>query len=175
MAERESLGARLWRWRMHALTLLVVLLTVTQIWTLYTMARLRNVAQAQLDDLADQIEQAEGQSIVVEIGLDRPLPVRAQVPLRQRLTVPIRASVPVSQDLRVPLSTPLGTAELPVPLRLSIPISLTVPVEIDQTVAVSTSVDLGGRAPVRIPIRETSLAEYLRRLRERLRALSGEF
>lgn len=173
--DEETPWARLWRWRMHALTLLLVLLTLTQIWTLYTLARLRNVAHAQLDDLTAQIERAEGESIAASIALERPLPVRAEVPIRQRLTVPIRATVPISQDLRVPLSTPLGSVELPIPLRLSVPISLSVPVEIDQSVAISTTVDLSGRTPIRIPIRETSLADYLRRLRERLAALSGEF
>ncbi|GAB4208241.1 MAG: hypothetical protein OHK0022_37510 [Roseiflexaceae bacterium] len=159
------------RWTVELLIGLLTLSLLTQAWTLYTLARLRGAAITQIDALAGQLDQAERERLSATVLIDRPLPLRAAVPIRQRLTVPISTTVPISQQFTLPLSTPLGSVDLPIPLRLDVPFSAEVPVTIAQTVDISTTVDLDLRVPVDVPISDTSLAEPLRRLREQLAQL----
>lgn len=158
-------------WALGLLTVLLVLSLLTQVWTLYRLARVRDAAVTQIDALTAQLDQAEHQHLSANILIDRPLPLRATVPISQRLIVPISTTVPISQQFELPLSTPLGTVELPIPLRLDVPLNAEVPVTFAQTVDISTTIDLDLRLPVSVPISDTSLVEPLRRLREQLRQL----
>ncbi|HEU4325359.1 MAG TPA: hypothetical protein VFS21_19605 [Roseiflexaceae bacterium] len=164
-------GAKRRRWKVDLLTALLTLSLLTQAWTLYTLARLRSTAVAQIDALAEQLDQAERQRLSATVLIDRPLPLRAAVPISQRLTIPISTTVPISQQFVLPLSTPLGSVDLPIPLRLDVPFRAEVPITFAQTVDISTTVDLDLQLPISVPISDTSLAEPLRQLREQLRQL----
>ncbi len=164
-------GVRRRRWKVELLTALLTLSLLAQAWTLYTLARVRGAAVAQIDALAAQLDQAERQRLSATVLIDRPLPLRAAVPISQRLTVPISTTVHIDQQFELPLSTPLGSVNLPVPLRLDVPFRAEVPVTFAQTVDISTTVDLDLQLPISVPISDTSLAEPLRQLREQLRQL----
>jgi hypothetical protein len=139
-------------------------------WTFMTIQRTRAVAQEQVAILAEQVQDAKTETLTTDIHIRQDVPIQMSVPVQRQFDVPIDTSIPIEQnvDMRA------AGLNLRVPLSLNVPISMTVPVDIDETVDVNTSVQIDVDLPIRVPISETNLADYLDRLHRALVDLDRE-
>lgn len=155
-------------WVVYALLAMISLSLLLHLITWLAINRLRGIAREQIQALAQEIEQAENDVFTMNLELNQPVPIRAAIPINQQLTIPINTTVALSETFNVPLDTPLGSFNIPVPINADIPINTEVPISVRETVSVSTTVDLDLDVPISVPIRETSLASYLKDLRQKL-------
>lgn len=132
----------------------------------------RNVIREQSDELAAQIGQAEAETFTLNVAVKRTVPIKTTVPVKKQITVPISTTVAIDQTFNVPVQTAFGNFSIPIPIKVDVPIRTNVPVNIDETVDVNTSIDLDMDVPISVPVAQTSVADYLERLRKALLDLS---
>lgn len=158
----EHRRSHLWRsWTIRTLSALLVMSLLLHIAELSIIIRTQSMAREQVRNLASALGQARNETFSTTLDLQQQVPVRANVPIRENMTIPISTSIDINQNISVPLDTPLGTVQVPVPLNMTVPVSTSVPIDINQTVEISTSVDLNLNVPIDIPLAETSLGQYL--------------
>jgi len=150
----------------------VVILVVLALLTLLSLAangvvvfgllRARDIALDAVTDARQQVKSLGRDTIAYTFELDQEIPIAATVPVEEEVIVPINTSVPISTSVTVPVNTGvLGTYNIDVPVQTVIPVDLQFDVPVSQTVDISTTVRLQTEVPIRIPIDETPLAEYL--------------
>ncbi|RME78802.1 MAG: hypothetical protein D6784_01920 [Chloroflexi bacterium] len=165
-----------------ALSLLLNFLLLWQWWqfrrqALQVVQTVQPVVQQGLAQAVSDLQAFEQSTIHFDVALNQPVPVQAEIPLRQSLDVPIQTTVPIRQNIQTTVMIdPLGTGltvpvDINAPIDLEVPIDTVVPVSIDQTFPVSTTVSMDLTVPVDIRVAETDLAGYIARLRATLQAL----
>jgi hypothetical protein len=142
------------------------------IFELAVIIQARTVAREQVSSLAAAVGKARQDVFTANIAVKQAVPVHAAVPVQQNFSIPISTTVAINQSAEVPLNTPFGQYNVPVPLNFQVPVNTTVPIAINRTIDINTTVDLDLTVPLKIPIAETSLADYLTELQRDLEELS---
>lgn len=155
-------------WVTYALLGMIIVSLLLHLLTWISITQIRALARAQVADLAAQVGEAQNDVIEANFPVSQQVPIRATIPVNKQLTVPVSTTVNINDSVNVPLAG----FDFAVPIRASVPINTTVPITIDQTVDVSTTVALDLDVPVRIPIAETSLKDYLQQLKQQLLELA---
>ena len=125
-------------------------------------------------DLADQLDTFSQQTINYSVHITQTVPVRADVPFSQTMTVPFNVNVPVSTTVKVSKEIPVvGQITFDVPIQTEVPVSLSVPIEISRTLAVNTDVPLSLDVPLQIPLKDTSLKTALDGIIKALNSFAG--
>lgn len=158
----------------RVLTALIVASLLLHFVELLAIIRTRLFIKEQITALTAEVAQARQEVFSAQFALDQAVPVRADVPIQQTLRVPISTTVTINDQVDVPLTTPLGDVTIPVPLNINVPVNTNVPVNISETVTISTTVDLNLDVPVRVPVSETSFADYLESLERYLTDLQSK-
>jgi hypothetical protein len=160
------------------LALLVLASLALNLLIVVQLASARRAVLRLAEEAARELAPLEEAHIRYDVQVRQSLPVAAQVPFRENLTVPIQATIPVSvvvpihQRVEVPVDAGLlrfnleFPLDLDVPVRLEVPVDLQVPVAISRTVDLSTTVPVSLTIPVDIPLADTPLGPALRRARE---------
>lgn len=157
-------------WVTYALLGMVIVSLLLHLLTWISITQFRALARAQVSELAKQVGEAQDDVLSADFPVEQLVPIRATIPVNKQLTIPVSTTVDVNDSVTVPLAG----FEFPVPIRASVPINTTVPIVINQTVEVSTTVALKLDVPVRIPIAETSLKQYLQDLEQQLQKLAEQ-
>lgn len=178
MQLRKGLGAlrqrvQLWRrWTTHVISALIAISLLLHILELAVIIRTRAVAREQVNNLATAMGNAKQDVLTANIALKQAVPIHAAIPVQQNFSIPISTTVAIHQSIEVPLNTPFGQYNVPVPLNFQVPVNTIVPIAINRTIDVDTTVNLDLSVPIKIPIAETSLADYLTELQRYLEELS---
>lgn len=135
-------------------------------WLAFTQVRV--LAKNQIQQLAVQLGEAQNSTLTADFPVSQRVPIRASIPVNKTLVVPVKTTVDVNSTVQVPLAG----FNFDVPIVANIPIDTTVPISFQETVDVSTTVALDINIPIRIPIAETSIANYLEILEAQLRELA---
>lgn len=120
-----------------------------------------NKAETMLDKLANEV-------VSYDIQVNRPIPLKADIPFKQKLDIPINTVIPIDREIQVPFNTPAGDVIIDVPLKTDFPIDMVVPVDFNQTVNVDTVVQLDTTVPVEIAVAKTPLLGYLEQIKQDL-------
>lgn len=135
-------------------------------WLAFTQVRL--LAKDQINTLAAQVGQAQNATLSADFPVSQQVPIRASIPINKTLVVPVKTTVDVNSTVQIPVAG----FNFDVPIVANIPIDTTVPIVFQETVDVSTTVALDINIPIRIPIAETSITEYLKTLEAQLKELA---
>ncbi len=153
---------------MQRLFPIVVLLLVLSLglhaWTLLTLHRTRVLARVQVATLAEQVRVAQDRVVTANIRIQHPVPIEQSIPIEQELDIPINTTIEIEEEVDLSLEG----VNFTIPLELDVPVKTTVPIEIAQTVDISTTLDLDLAVPVSVPVRDTTLSNYLTRLERAL-------
>lgn len=117
-----------------------------------------NKAETMLDKLANEV-------VSYDIQVNRPIPLKADIPFKQKLDIPINTVIPIDREIQVPFKTPAGDVMIDVPLKTDFPIDMVVPIDFNQTVNVDTVVQLDTTVPVEIAVAKTPLLGYLEQIK----------
>lgn len=108
------------------------------------------------------------------------VPIKSKIPLKQSLLIDFEEPLPVKSTIPVDM---LVIDTLPIGIEMSIPVDLMVPVKIpikqsakisfNGPMPVDATIPISMKIPVDIPLEETSLAKYFRKLASGLRGLTS--
>lgn len=115
-------------------------------------------AETTLDKLANEV-------IVYNIKVNQAVPVKADVPLNQKIDIPLDTVIPIDQVIKFPFKTGNTQIELEMPIKADFPIDMVVPVQFNNTISVDTTVQLDTAVPVKIELNKTQLAGYIEQAR----------
>jgi hypothetical protein len=155
---------------LHVMLVLLGISLGLHAWTLSTLHRTRALAHQQITLLTEQIQLVQDDVLTSNLRITHDVPVRARVPVREQILVPINTTVSIQDTVQL---NGAGV-EITLPLALDVPIATTVPVSIDETLDISTTVELDMHLPVSVPVRDTTLTEYLDNLHRALLELDRE-
>lgn len=171
MQPKSATQYTLMLWMVRAGMIVMLVSLVLHAFQLFVIFRTRVVVQQQVALLANQVEEARDDTISLDLQLNQPVPIRADVPIEQNVTIPISTTVRINDEISIPINTPFGSYTLPIPVQTDVPIRMTVPITVDETVNISTTIELDMNVPINLDIDDTSLADYLDRLHEHLTEL----
>lgn len=108
------------------------------------------------------------------------VPIKSKIPLKQSLLIDFEEPLPVKSTIPIDM---LVIDTLPIGIEMSIPVDLMVPVKIpikqsakisfNGPMPVDATIPISMKIPVDIPLEETSLAKYFRKLASGLRGLTS--
>ncbi len=154
---------------------LVILLLILNLILLDSLNLARRTAIETLSQVESTLDRLAGEVIVYQVAVDQAVPIRADVPINQTLSVPLNTVVPLDQIFTVPVQVGATQMELTMPVKTELPLNLVIPVDFNDSIVVNTTVQLETTLPVTIDIAQTPLAGYLQeargelvRLRQRL-------
>jgi hypothetical protein len=122
-------------------------------WRQYTLATIADT-RAIVRDISED-------TFSYTFEMDQEIPVAANVPFRQEITVPINTTVPVNTSVVVPIDLGFTTYNLTVPINTVFPVDMEVTVPISQTVDIVTTVPMDIDVPIEIVIADTPFVSYL--------------
>ncbi len=123
-------------------------------------------AETTLNKLANEV-------IVYNIEVNQAVPVKADVPLNQKIDIPLDTVIPIDQVVKFPFKTGNTQIELEMPIKTDFPINMVVPVQFNNTISVDTTVQLNTTVPVKIELNKTQLAGYIEQARLDVRQLKN--
>jgi hypothetical protein len=124
--------------------------------------KLRQTARGVVGDAQTLLAEMSNDTLSYTVELDQEIPISADVPFNEVLSVPVNTVVPISTTVRVPVDLGFTTYRLTVPIETIVPVDLEATVPVSQVVDVTTIVPLQIAVPIEIHIPETALADYLR-------------
>lgn len=148
------------------LWVLVVILVIFNLALLYGLNLARLIAIETLSGAETMLDRLAGETIIYNIALNQPVPMKADIPFNQTVEIPVNTTVPIDQQVRLPFVTAAGETTIDIPLRTSVPINTVIPVDFNETISVDTVVHLNTTVPVEIEIARTGLAGYLIQARQ---------
>jgi hypothetical protein len=139
----------------------VIFLLILNLALVYGLNRARLYVIDTLGYVETTLDRLASEVIVYNIRVNQAVPVKADIPLNQRMEIPLNTVIPIDQVLRVPFQTASGQIEVEMPLNTDFPINMRVPVDFNETISVDTVVHLDTSVPVEIEVGRTSLVNYL--------------
>lgn len=140
---------------------LVIFLLILNLTLLYGLNRARLYVIDTLGYVETTLDHLASEVIVYDIRVNQAVPVKANIPLNQRMEIPLNTVIPIDQVLRVPFQTGSGQIEVEMPLNTDFPVNMRVPIDFNETISVDTIVHLDTLVPVEIEVGRTSLVDYL--------------
>lgn len=143
---------------------------------LYSLNNVRQAALSSLDAALGALDDLQSEGFHYEYQFSDTLPIAAEIPVQQEMTIPVQGNFAIETDVRVPIDAGvLGTFVLNVPIDTSIPLDVEVPVEISQTVAISTNLPLSLTVPIEIRADDPPVQQSIESLRRWLEDLRDSF
>ncbi|MBC8161087.1 MAG: hypothetical protein H7Z42_07690 [Roseiflexaceae bacterium] len=155
-------------WVTYALLGMIIVSLLLHLLTWVGITQIRALARAEVLTLAEKMDAAQVATFSADFPIVQQVPIRATVPISKSLIVPISTNVSINDSVTVPI----GGLNFAVPIIADVPIDTSVPIVFRETIEISTTVALDMIVPIRIPIEDTSLAEYLDTLETQLRELA---
>lgn len=154
---------------------LVIILLTLNLALLYGLNRTRLTVIKTLSEVETTLDKLANEVIVYNIEVSQPVPIKADVPLKQTMEIPLNTVIPIDQELTVPFQTGSDEIEIDMPLKTDFPLKMVIPVDFDQVINVDTIVELNTIVPVEIEIGKTPLAGYLEQARANVAQLRNSF
>ncbi len=154
---------------------LVIILLILNLVLLYGLNRTRLTVIETLGEVEITLDNLANEVIVYNIEVSQPVPIKADVPLKQTMEIPLNTVIPIDQELTVPFQTGNSEIEIDMPFKIDFPLDIVVPVDFDQIINIDTVVELNTTVPVEIEIGKTPLAGYLEQARADIVRLRNTF
>lgn len=151
------------------LTVILIVLLVFSIAlnaaTLWFIFRAREVTLDTVYRAKQIVDDAGNDTLRYNYPISQTMPVHVVVPIREDVTVPISTVVPIKTVVTVNVDTGVfGPLPLTIPIDGAFPVNVTLPVHVEKDVAIDTVIPIHVTVPIVVPIADTPLADYLRRL-----------
>jgi hypothetical protein len=140
----------------------VISLFILNLALLYVLNLARLTAVEALGQVETTLDKLAKEVVVYDIRVNQAVPMKADIPLNQKMDIPIQTVIPINQEMKLPFKTPAGEIMLDVPIKADFPIDTVVPLDFNQTVKVDTTVQLDTTVPVEIAVAKTPLVNYLK-------------
>lgn len=157
------------------LWVLVIVMMLVSLLTLRQLVMVRRVAGQAAADAARMVSELQTTRFTYTVVIDQEVPVYAETPLNETITVPIETTLPVDVIVTVPVDAGLlGSFDIDVPINTTIPIELEVAVPINQTFVIQADIPLYLEIPVEIDVAEMPLYDSLGQVHEALSLIADE-
>jgi hypothetical protein len=149
------------------LWILIVVLLLINLVTLRQLVLVRQIA--------DIVADLQTMQFTHTVLIDQEVPVYAETPLNETITVPINTTLPVDTVVTVPVDAGLlGSFDVDIPINAAIPVDLEVDVPIQQTFTIQTDIPLYLEVPVEINVADTPLHDSLGEVNAALLRIADE-
>lgn len=167
-------SARIWS-RQNVITMVlgtfIILSLLIHAYTIFSLLRVREIVNTQLDISANQVAQLREQRVQYSFPVQQTFPISTTIAINETIPVPINFNVPINQTLTFPINTPLGSLPIDIPINITVPISNTVVVPINREIPFQTTVPISTEVPIQFALGEGEAGNVLLQLEESLRAL----
>lgn len=143
------------------LTLLTVLSLAVNGVVIFGLLKMQRLALQAIADTRALVNDIGDEAFTYTIEVDQEIPIAANVPFHEELSIPINTTIPVNTTVVVPVDLGVTTYNIDVPISTVLPVDLDVTVPISESVDVVTTVPLRMDVPIEIPLSETPLEGYL--------------
>lgn len=139
-------------WRLLISALVVLLLLVNGL-VIFTLLRVRSRMEETIITARNALATTAAESLVFDVSVDQPIPIRADVPIDQVFEVPLVFAYPLETVVNTYVDIPLlGRQDIALPIETVIPISYTIAIPVQVSVPISVTYRLQTEIPVEVAL-----------------------